>query len=341
MGRMDQGVLFLTKISVVIVNWNGRELLKKNLQHVLALRHPDFEVIVVDNGSQDDSASMLRTEFPAVRVVALPVNRGFAGGNNAALSHARGEFIATLNNDARPEPDWLDRLVDVASCEENVGICAGKLLVEGKPIIDSAGDRYSSVLLAEKRGAGESSDRYTEAEEVFSACAGAALYRRSMIEEIGFFDEEFFLVYEDVDLSFRARLARWKIHYVPSAVVHHACGSSLEHVPDTHVYHLYRNSEFVWIKNMPARLLCRYAAAACLQRLFEMAGALRRLRGRFPIYVKAKWNVLKRLPALLRRRRAIQNRRKVSPDSIARALTPVPFLSPSYWINEVRRVLRW
>lgn len=328
------------KVSVVIVNWNGRELLRRNLPHVLAMTGPAYEVIVVDNGSSDGSAHVVREEFPRVRLVALAENRGFAGGNNAALPFARGEFLATLNNDARPESDWLERLVDGAR-PEGVGICASKLIVEGQGVIDSAGDEYRTTLDAGNRGGLQPAARFDEGGEVFGACAGAALFRRKMLDEIGFFDEDFFLVYEDVDLSFRARMAGWGVVYVPGAVVHHARSASLDRVPDLHAYCRYRNEEFVWIKNLPARLTVRYAAGAALHRMIEALEAWRRMRGRFGVYLRAKRDVLASLPRLLGRRRKIQGRRKSTVDQIERVLTAVPTLTISHWREQVRRALRW
>ncbi len=162
------------EVSVLVLNWNGRELLRRNLPHVLAISHPSFEVIVVDNGSTDGSVGLLREEFPRVRLLALPENRGFAAGNNAGLTIALGEFIATLNNDARPEPDWIERLLD-ESRPEGVGICASKMVVEGQGVLDSAGDEYLTTLQAGNRGGLEPADRYERNGEPFGACAGAAL----------------------------------------------------------------------------------------------------------------------------------------------------------------------
>lgn len=320
------------KVSIVIANWNGRDLLRKNLPHVLSQSHPDYEVIVVDNGSKDDSVRLLREEFPRVRTVELPENRGFTGGNNAALPHARGEFIATLNNDARPERDWLDRLVEAAA-PEDVGICASRLLVDGTGVIDSAGDSYLTTMAARKRG--------TAAEPLFSACAGAALYRRRMIDEIGFFDDDFFLIYEDVDLCFRARLRGWRVVYAPEAVVHHQVSHTLHQVPDLHAYYQYRNTEFVWVRNVPARLILRHAPAAALGRLLEAWEAARKLRGRYPLYWRAKLHVLLALPRLLAARRRLQSTRSVSPDSIEAAMQGIPRDRLAFWGAEIRRALRW
>ncbi|HYE99113.1 MAG TPA: glycosyltransferase family 2 protein [Planctomycetota bacterium] len=329
------------KASVIVVNWNGKDMLRQNLPHVLALRAPPFETVVVDNGSTDGSTDMLRTEFPDVRVVPLPENLGFAGGNNAALPGARGELIATLNNDARPEPDWLARLVETADAHPEAGVFSSRLLVAGEDRIDSDGDLLDTAFRPSKRGAGRPPACASSPHEVFSACAGAALYRRSMIDRIGFFDEAFFLIYEDVDLSFRARLAGWKVLHVPDAVVHHAEGSSLDRVPDLRRYWEYRNLEYVWLKNMPARLILRHAPELAAARLLEAWAAWRRLGRRFPIYLRAKGHVLRNLPRLLRERRRLRRTRRVGPDEIARTLLPRPFLDAGRWREEVRRVLRW
>ena len=153
---------------------------------------------MVDNGSQDGSLLDIRRfleESPigsSVKLVPLERNLGFAGGNIEGLKHADGEYIALLNNDAAPDKNWLGELVMAMDSDPMVGICASKLIVHGSEIIDSAGDGFSTSLKGFKRGTGEKSFLYNKREFVFGACAGAALYRRKMIEEIGFLDEDFF-----------------------------------------------------------------------------------------------------------------------------------------------------
>ena len=327
------------KASVIVVTWNGRELLRKNLPAVLAQSQPDYEVVVVDNGSADGSVELLDREFPGVRVVRLPENRGFAGGNNAALPFCRGEYLVRLNNDARPEPDWLGRLVAAADANPRVGVVASKLVEEGG-LLDSAGDRYLTSWAADKRGVHEPPASFDRADGIFGACGGAALYRRRLVDEIGFFEEDFFLIYEDVDLSFRARLMGWEVVYVPGAVVHHAVGASVDRVPDLKLYYQYRNSEYVWIRNVPGRLLWKHAPVAVLQRLVEVWEAWR-LRGRFRIYLRAKRDVLLNLPRLLAQRRRLQRSRRAGPDQIERAMSPVRLMDGAHWREEIRKVLRW
>ncbi len=162
-----------------------------------------------------------------------------------------------------------------------------------------------------------------------------------MLDEIRCFDGDYFLVDEDIDLSFRARLAGWGIAYAPRAVVHHSRSVSLDRVPDLHAHCRYRNEEYVWITNLPARLILRYAVGAAAQRLVEVLEAWRRLRGRFGIYVRSKLDVLASLPRLLSKRRTIQRRRRTTADQIERALTAVPLSRISYWREQIRRALRW
>jgi GT2 family glycosyltransferase len=200
--------------SVIIVNWNGRELLERNLPAVESQQYRPFEVIVVDNGSHDGSVDYLRKAHPEIHVLPLAENTGFAGGNNRGLALARGEFIVALNNDARPEPGWLEALVRNARSYPQTGIFASLLVANPSGRVDSAGDGYGSTLSPVKHGAGDPPDRHRLSRPVFSACGGAALYRRSLIDSVGFFDERFFMCYEDVDLSFRARLAGWDVRFV-------------------------------------------------------------------------------------------------------------------------------
>jgi GT2 family glycosyltransferase len=324
-------------VSVLIVNWNGRALLERHLPRVLATRYPSFEVIVVDNGSEDGSAAMVRSKFPEVRLLVLNENRGFAGGNVAALAVARGEFIATLNNDAWPEPDWLDHLVRVARSNPRVGIVAA-LLVRPNGTVDSAGDEFLSTGMVRKR-----QDR-AAGTEAFSACAGAALYRRETLDDVGFFESRFFLVFEDVDLSFRARLAGWKVCFCSEARVHHEVGATMQKVPEVHAYHYERNVEWVWMRNLPGRLVVQFAAPLSAQRVWEAWVAFQKYgRHRFlRCWLGGKWDALRALPWVWRTRRRIQRARRVPPDEIARAITQVPeWWKPAYWAEQLRRGLRW
>jgi len=164
----------LKTVSLIIVNYNGRHLLQACLASLLSQSFTDFEIIVVDNASQDGSVEYIGREFPQVKLIILPRNTGFAAANNEGLKQAQGQYIALLNNDAEADRDWLGNLVGGMKKDGAVGICASKMIVHGTQTIDSAGDGFATNLKGFKRGEGLPADRYGEEEYIFGACAGAA-----------------------------------------------------------------------------------------------------------------------------------------------------------------------
>jgi len=222
------------RVAVVVVNWNGLHFLERCLGGLAAQTCRDFEVVLVDNGSTDGSVDFVRERFPWVQVIANGENRGFAAANNQAIRATDSEFVATLNNDTEADPNWLGELVRAMETHPRVGACASKMLFAHRPdVINSAGIALDRVGIAWDWRGGEPDDpAEREPVEVFGACAGAALYRRAMLEEVGLFDEEFFAYLEDVDLAWRAQWAGWKALLVPTArVLHFHSGTAKEGSP--------------------------------------------------------------------------------------------------------------
>jgi len=242
-------------VSVVIVNFNGKKFLDDCLSSLARQTFHNFEVILVDNGSLDESAAFVRERYPSVILVETGKNLGFAEGTNAGIRVAQGEFIFTLNNDTIADPRVLEEIIKPMKTYPKVGICGTKMVFpDGR--INSTAICISRSGAAWDRGMGEADHgQYDKEEEVFGSCAGAALYRRSMLDEIGLFDEDFFLFMEDVDLAFRARLAGWKCMYVPSARVIHFHGGTAGFQSDTGIYYYNRNLLWYVIKNFPSRTL--------------------------------------------------------------------------------------
>lgn len=210
------------QISIIIVSYNSRNDLGVCLSSLAQLTYPDYEVIVVDNASQDDTLSFLAIAFPWVRVIASETNLGFAAANNLGFAHASGAYLAPLNPDTRVEPGYLDALARVVSTDPQAGLATPKTVMMRAPErMNGAGLDITFTGLSFCRGLGESSDLYSTPCEVFGALGTAFLIRRDVLEDIGGFDESFFLYYEDTDLSLRARLAGYSCQYVPDAVVHH------------------------------------------------------------------------------------------------------------------------
>jgi hypothetical protein len=204
----------------------------------------------------------------------------------------------------------LENLLKPMLQDHKVGICASKLITVGTECMDSAGDGMTSAGVGFNRGHKADLNAYSSLQPVFAACAAGALYRRKMINEIGFLDEDFFLYDEDVDLCFRAQLAGWKCVYVPDAIVHHKGNATSVRLSDTHVYYHTRNLEFVWIKNMPTGLMLRFAH----HKLFQEIGSFCYLclrHGKWRPFFQAKRDALRMAPLMWKKRRAIQGRRRV------------------------------
>ena len=243
-------------------------------------------------------------------------------GSSAGFAASSGEFIALLNDDAQADDHWLENLVHAMQADPGTGICASKILRADNGTIDSAGDGATTWGVGYKRGLGEDSSRHGAKGYVFGACGAAALYRRTMLESIGFLDERLFLHYEDTDLNFRAQLAGWKCLYVPTALVTHEVGATVPAWSEEHVYYHARNLEALWIKNMPVALMLRFAHHKLLQEITSFLYLCLR-RGQWKAYLRAKRDAIMLLPGQLTRRRSIQSRRTVSNVYLKSMLTPL------------------
>jgi GT2 family glycosyltransferase len=241
-------------VSIVVLNWNGRHLLAECLSALRAQTWRDFEIIVVDNGSQDGSLEWLAATAPDIQVIRNDMNLGFATANNQGIHAARAPLIAVLNNDALPEPDWLQVLVDVATREPGVGMFASRILLrEPAGTIDSLGIEVDRAGMAWNRAWGRrATDRLVEQpSEVFGPSGAAAVYRREMLDQIGLFDDEFFIYYEDVDLAWRAQWRGWRCLYVPQAIVLHAHSATTKRGSPFKRRLLSRNKWWAIAKNYP------------------------------------------------------------------------------------------
>ncbi len=290
--------------------------MKKCLETLRRQIFKDFETIVVDNGSMDGSAQLVQEQFPEVLLIQLDRNVGFSAANNIGVQHARGKYIALLNNDTEVDPHWLEELVKALESRPDIDFCASKMLVyDRRELADACGDFYSIDGTGGKLGRLQLTVLYNEPQEVFGACAGAAIYRRELLEELGGFDEDFFLAHEDTDLSFRAQLRGHRCLYVPTAIVYHHVSATIGVDSDTYIYYGHRNAEYVYIKNMPGPLLWRSLPSHLLLNVALFLFYMR--RGQAGPFLRAKWDALKALPSLLRKRWEIQRRRSVSVKYIA------------------------
>ena len=238
------------------MNWNRKELLRACLQSLRRQENVSFETIVVDNGSVDGSPEMAEREF-GTQVIRNRENRGFCAANNQGIAAARGEFIALLNNDAEAEPRWLAEMYRACTKSPDVGMAASKVLVWEDPgRIDKAGHLIFPDGQNRGRGTGEpDTGQYDREEEVLWPDGCAAMYRRSMLEQIGGFDEDFFAYGDDAELGLRGRIAGWKCMYAPGAVVRHHRGSTLGRQSRRRLELIERNRLLLAIKHFPGSLL--------------------------------------------------------------------------------------
>lgn len=311
-------------VGLVIVNYNGGELIQHALDCLRRQTRPPQRTIVVDNASTDGSGDVLAERFAEVELVRTGRNLGFAGASNLGVSRAQDcELVALLNPDAFPEPRWLEQLVAAAGAEPQSTFFTSRLVMaDGSGRLDGTGDVLHVSGLAWRRDQGESangSDAAGPPEEVFGACAAAALYHRSSFLAMGGFDDSYFAYIEDVDLSFRLRLAGHRCLYVPTSVVHHVGSATTGHESDFTVYLSHRNFLWTWLKNMPWPLVALYLP----QHLF--VSVLRLVwfsaRGQRHAILRAQRDALRALPRVLRQRRAIQSSRQIDAVQVRDSLS--------------------
>lgn len=300
-------------ITVIIPNWNGLEHLGTCLSALDCQTFDEIETIVVDNASSDESVAFIHREFPRVGIIELTENRGFAGACNAGIRASHSELVVLLNNDTEADPDWVAAIVDTFERHTEAGIVASKMLLfDRRNIFHAAGDFYSVDGIPGNRGVWkEDVGQYDAEEYIFSACGGAAAYRREMLDEIGLLDEDFYFSCEDIDLAWRAQLAGWRAVYAPAAVVYHKLSATGGGA--TASFYNGRNFLYLIAKDYPATLLRKHRRAVLTAQLniaweallaWRGAAARARLRGMLAGMVN--------LPPMLTKRRLVQASRRVS-----------------------------
>jgi GT2 family glycosyltransferase len=308
------------RVTVVIPNWNGKRFLSSCLGSLREQSFEDFEIILVDNGSTDGSVAFANRNFPEVRVLSLGENKGFSVAVNAGIKASGAEYVALLNNDTETDLEWLCALVRAAEAYPEAGLFASKMVdFYDRRVLDGAGDVLRRSGLPLRMGHGEPDrGQYDETAFVFGACAGAALYRHDMLDDVGLFDEDFFANCEDGDLSFRAQLAGYRCLYAPDAVVYHMGSATFGVRSPTATRLGTRNSLCLLVKNLPTPLVPRllpFVVAGQLSRLVVTASTFT-LRP----HLEGLAGALRLLPLMLKKRREIQKRRRVSVGYIRRLL---------------------
>lgn len=318
------------RVTVIIVNWNGRDYLSACLQALLVQTMPNFRVVLVDNASTDGSLDGVDGLDPRLVVERLGANLGFAQANNLAVRlHAQTEYIALLNPDAFPAPDWLGALLSAADAHPEAVAFGSRLLdAADAQRLDGTGDVYHAAGIAWRRRHGDRIQPGDDiADEIFAPCAAAALYRLAAWREVGGFDASYFCYYEDVDLGFRLRLRGYVCRYVPTAICRHVGSGLTGRRSDFATYHGHRNLLWTFVKNMPGPLLTVLLPAHLTLTLASLLLLWR--RGQAAVVWRAKRDALLALPRVLEQRRAVQRARKVGLRTLAGSLLWWPRLGPS------------
>ena len=243
----------MCEVSVIIPNYNGKQYLKNCLDSMARQVYKDFEVILVDNGSEDGSVEYLREHYPWVRLITLHENTGFCGGVNAGIRASQSPYVLLLNNDTIAEKYFIKNLAAAIKRHPKAVSCQGKMMqLSDKSKIDDAGNYYCVLGWAFADGKGKPEVNYTREKPIFSSCAGAAIYNRKILDEIGYFDEAHFAYLEDLDLGYRARLHGYESWFCPRARVYHAgSGTSGSRYNLFKVQYSSRNNVYLVYKNMP------------------------------------------------------------------------------------------
>lgn len=243
----------MKKTTVIVPNYNGKHFLAPCLDALARQSMADFDIIVVDNGSKDGSLEMLKSEYGGVSVIEMGENTGFCRAVNAGVKAADSEYVILLNNDTVPYPDFVKALVNALDEHKNAFSCSSCMLTLKDPgILDGAGDLYNAFGWAVARGKGRPAEKYGRPAKIFSACAGAAIYRRELFIGLGMLDENHFAYLEDLDLGYRARIKGYENWYIPEAKVLHAgSGTSGSRYNEFKINNSSRNNIYIIYKNMP------------------------------------------------------------------------------------------
>ena len=312
----------MNSLAIIVLNWNGAD---DTLNCVESLQQQTLrpEIIIVDNNSSDDSVERFEDHIKSQKkdapiLIKNSQNLGFAGGINTGLIYAKEhnfEYIGVLNPDAIADKKWCRALVDELSTHLDCGIATGIMQRRDGKTLDTTGDFYTTWGLPGPRNRDEPIENApSKPGEVFGATGGGAIYRAAIFDDIDMFDEDFFMYYEDVDLSFRAQLAGWKVRFTPEAIAYHKVGASSKKVPGLAVYNTFKNLPLVFIKNVPSQLFWYIGIRFFITYWLIFASAVRRGNG-WPAFKGILASIIRK-PAAYHKRWSIQKNRKVPVDYI-------------------------
>jgi len=311
-------------VSVIIPNWNGKELLKDCLSSLKKQTYKNFEIILVDNGSEDNSAKWVEKNYPKVKIVKLEKNFGFAKAINEGVKLSKAEYVVFLNNDTKADEDWLKNLVECINHHPEIISINSKILNYFNPkFIDGVGIEVNEVGQAKSIGWNEEDKGQFEKEQyIFGATGGASLFKRTDFTAVGLFDENYFMYSEEVDFAFRAQFLGYKSIYCPKAIVFHKHKASAIKLPQHIEYWQFRNMYQTIIKDYPTKLLLkRWRFLKVILVYFNTIFYQIKAGFLWPPFFTTFWLII-HIPALILQRIKIQSSKIVSDDYIDSFLTP-------------------
>lgn len=312
--------------TVVIPNLNGMKYLKDCLDSLRAQSRQDFSVIMIDNGSEDGSADYVESCYPEVAVRRFQSNTGFCHAVNEGIRMAQTPYVVLLNNDTVCDELFLEKLTEAMEEDDTCFSCASRMVRMDHPeLMDDGGDYYCALGWAYACGKGKTAEHYNRRKEIFSACAGAAIYRRSVFDEIGLFDEVHFAYMEDVDIAYRARIAGYRNLYIPEAVVRHVGSATSGSVyNEFKIRYSSRNSIYLIYKNMPLLQILLNLPLLTAGFLIKMLFFAQ--KGYFRVYAAGLFKGIR----LCRRDKKVKVRKENIPNYLR--------IQWELWVNLVRRV---
>lgn len=320
----------MPSVTIAIPTLLGGPLLESCLRSLCRQTFRDFEVIAIDNGDGNVAATCVN--FP-LRILSPGSNVGFGAAVNLAVRNSTAEFIASLNDDTEPDERWLERLIAAMKSAPRVGMCASRIQLFGTSTLDSAGILICADGSSKQRGQLQPSAAWMISGDALLPSGCAALYRRRMLDEIGLFDEDFFLYCEDTDLGLRAQWAAWECRYVADAVVNHHYSRTAGAFSPLKARYVERNRLWVAIKNFPLSWLLLVPVVSVFRYAWQLS-AMRDNRGASAGFIRSGHSMkdvllilaaayretLIQLPALLRKRALCRSRRKIRPAEFSRLL---------------------
>jgi GT2 family glycosyltransferase len=323
---MTNDSISLPLVSIIVLNWKGSHLAEMCLGSLYAMCYPNIEVIYVDNASGDGSIEFVGERFPQARLIALPENLGYAGGNNAGIRVAGGKYIVLLNQDTEVHPEFITEMVRVAESDPRIGMCNPKMLhYHDKKLINSLGMYLTRNRLQVAHLGDQEIDRgqYESPGEFLAPSGAAGFYRAAMLEQIGLLDEDLFLYWEDMDIGWRGVLAGWKTAYVPSSILYHIRNEGTRRDGDAAMraqYLVHRNRWLVLFKNMQLGTFIKHGLRLVPGDTMTMARSLKAYlrERRRPVEILARLDALRMMPGYWKKHREVQRMRRTDEREVLR-----------------------